>query len=124
MIVEDDRTTSSRLKRLFLSAGYDVRCAFNGQQALDMALGKKPDFILIGAKMPGFDGRSVIARLRTSGETEDIPIVLIIDESAGLQIDEAVAFLGARSGARFNQPIPVEQLITELLRLGEMPGSA
>jgi signal transduction histidine kinase/DNA-binding response OmpR family regulator len=124
MIVEDDRTTSSRLKRLFLSAGYDVRCAFNGQQAMDMALGKKPDLILIGAKMPGFDGRSVIARLRTRGETEDIPIVLIVEESAGLQVDEAVAFLGARSGARFNQPIPVEQLITELLRLGEMPASA
>jgi CheY-like chemotaxis protein len=81
LIVHGDAAVVERFKTVLSdTCGCRVERAFNGRQALDMVV-SKPDLILADVKMPGEEGRSVIAQLRRTEETKDTPIVAVIDQS-------------------------------------------
>jgi len=81
LIVHGNAAVVERLKTVLRdTCGCHVERAFNSQQALDMVV-SKPDLILADVKMPGEEGRSVIAQLRRSEESKDTPIIAVIDHS-------------------------------------------
>jgi CheY-like chemotaxis protein len=81
LIVHGDSAVVERLKTVLSdTCGCHVERAFNSRQALDM-VASKPDLILADVKMPGEDGRSVIAQLRRTEETQNTPIVAVIEQS-------------------------------------------
>jgi diguanylate cyclase (GGDEF)-like protein len=78
ILVVDDRESSRRLlKEMLESAGHRVLCAHDGTQGIELALGTKPDAIVLDAKMPGFDGFEVCLKLGGLAETATIPIVFV-----------------------------------------------
>ena len=58
------------MTQVFLQArGHDVRCAFDGFSALDLAQQFKPQLVLLDIAMPGMDGYEVLSRLRQQSGT-------------------------------------------------------
>ncbi|MGD8626683.1 MAG: response regulator, partial [Anaerolineae bacterium] len=76
ILIADDR----RENLLFLAdsvlrpEGYEVITAIDGKQALDKALGEKPDLIITDLKMPRMSGLELMADLRKA--EVDIPVIL------------------------------------------------
>lgn len=65
ILVVDDETSLVQLCKLILEdAGYEVRGAFSGRQALHLLTEDVPDLILLDVMMPGMDGIEVCRRIR------------------------------------------------------------
>ncbi len=64
LAVDDDAATSEAIVLLARLAGHDARSAPDGPAALSLAVGYRPDLVLVDAVLPGMDGRELTRRLR------------------------------------------------------------
>lgn len=84
LIVDDEPSIRDMLSGFLGDEEYQVMTASNGQQALEIAVDKTPDLVLLDVMMPGLDGREVSRRLRQTPKTRHLPIILM---SAASRID-------------------------------------
>ncbi len=61
----------------FQNDGYEVLCAFDGENGVSMAQNKKPDLILLDLMLPKIDGYEVLKRLKTNTATKKTPVVIL-----------------------------------------------
>ncbi len=90
LVVEDDRSLAGILEYNLANAGYDVVCAFDGQDGLNKARLKLPELIILDVMIPVFDGLEVCRRLRSAPETREIPVVMLTAKSE--ETDQLVGF--------------------------------
>ena len=64
LVVDDDRTTRHLTRATLLKAGYDVRVAKDGAEALTRLRGKKYDLVLLDVWMPRMDGLAMLDRMK------------------------------------------------------------
>ena len=75
ILVVDDETRYLWMIRTNLKArGYEVVTAMGGQRALELAVSKEPDLILLDIRMPGIDGYEVCRRIR---QFSTVPIIML-----------------------------------------------
>lgn len=77
LIVEDDEATLKMYKQIFDVAGFVVFEAQDGKKAIEIAVEKKPDVILLDILLPVMDGISVIKNIRGTLDIKNTPIVAI-----------------------------------------------
>jgi len=76
LIVDDERVNISSLKGI-LAPEYTVYASINGKEAIETAQKFTPDLVLLDVLMPEMDGYEVIAALKESEKTRDIPVIFI-----------------------------------------------
>lgn len=77
ILVVDDETSLVNLCQIILEqAGYKVRGAFSGRQALNMIGEELPDLVLLDVMMPGMDGIEVCRQIRNNHDTTPLRIVM------------------------------------------------
>ncbi len=76
MIVEDDDDIRELMRRNVEEAGFEVRCARDGQQALEMLDDVEPGAMLLDLMMPRVDGFEVLEQMRDGGD-DDIPVIIV-----------------------------------------------
>lgn len=64
LIADDNRDAAESLAALFDLSGHQVRTAFDGEQAIEIAAWWLPDVAILDIYMPKLDGRAVAAALR------------------------------------------------------------
>ncbi len=77
LIAEDHEDSREALRTLLDAFGYRVETATNGREAVDLALARHPDLILMDVMMPEMDGFEATRRLRQSEEFRQVPIVAL-----------------------------------------------
>jgi len=71
LIVDDNADAAESLRELLELEGCEVRCAYNGAAALEVAKEFAPQLVLLDIGLPGMDGYEVLRRLRLqSGELQ------------------------------------------------------
>src|SRR3712207_1602771 len=75
-VVDDDPAVVAAVSRALDAAGYRVRAALDGADALTMIMDEPPDLVLLDLAMPGIGGADVIAELRANG-LGVIPVVAV-----------------------------------------------
>lgn len=65
-----------------LSSNYDIFEARNGQEGLEMAQSRQPDFIITDIMMPVMDGMTMIRKIKACPDTCHIPIVVLSARTA------------------------------------------
>jgi len=83
LIIDDEKTNILYLNRI-LSADYEIYTAKDGEKGLELVGEYLPDLILLDIVMPGMDGYEILASLKTSEKTKNIPVIFI----TGLTGDE------------------------------------
>jgi len=78
LIVDDDAANTNLLVYL-LQDEYTMLTTRSGYHAINVAMNKKPNLIILAAKMPGMSGYEVIFALQHMDDTKSIPIILIAD---------------------------------------------
>ena len=90
ILVVEDNPQAAKLLSLYLSqAGYEVMVAQNGAKALELAEQYHPLAITLDLLLPDLDGWEVLAELKASPITRDIPVVIVsvLDrQSLGFQL--------------------------------------
>lgn len=91
LVVEDD-TDIQRLVRILLErAGYAVRGAGDGHEALRLLFSERPDLVMLDIGLPGLDGWQVLERVR---DVSDVPVLVLTAQG-----DELDKVRGLRAGA-------------------------
>jgi type II secretory ATPase GspE/PulE/Tfp pilus assembly ATPase PilB-like protein/CheY-like chemotaxis protein len=77
LLVDDEEFLRRVMKDLLVREGYEVVEAGNGIEALDQTDRHAPDVIVLDLNLPGMDGYSVLAELRSRPATRNIPVVVL-----------------------------------------------
>jgi CheY-like chemotaxis protein len=77
LVAEDHLDSRDALRALLEAFGYQVLEAVNGRQAIDIALEKRPDLILMDIMMPELDGFEATRELRRHAITSATPIIAV-----------------------------------------------
>jgi signal transduction histidine kinase/CheY-like chemotaxis protein/HAMP domain-containing protein len=77
LIVDDDPATREVLRRTLMREGWIVRESENGAAGLDEVARSRPAVILLDLMMPRMDGFEMLATLRQSEASRDVPVVVI-----------------------------------------------
>lgn len=89
LIVDDEKTIVDMLVYNLQKEGYNTLEANDGEEAVNIALEKKPDLVLLDIMLPKMDGLAVCKRIR---QTLNIPILMLsakdeeIDKILGLEL--------------------------------------
>jgi type II secretory ATPase GspE/PulE/Tfp pilus assembly ATPase PilB-like protein/CheY-like chemotaxis protein len=81
LLVEDEEQLRRVMKDLLEREGYRVAEARDGVQALDQVDRFAPDVIILDLNLPGIDGYSVLAQIRSRPATRGIPVVVLTAKS-------------------------------------------
>jgi type II secretory ATPase GspE/PulE/Tfp pilus assembly ATPase PilB-like protein/CheY-like chemotaxis protein len=77
LLVDDEDQLRRVMKDLLERDGYTVHEARDGVQALDQVDRIAPDIIVLDLNLPGLDGYSVLAQLRSRAATRTIPVIVL-----------------------------------------------
>lgn len=89
LIVDDDESILDLLDILVRKEGYKVEKAADGEEALEKARALHPDLILLDLMLPKYGGFEVLRELQ-SGDTADIPIVVVTGRCADRSTSEMI----------------------------------
>jgi signal transduction histidine kinase len=103
ILILDDRSVDRELLATLLGhAGYRVREASTGEEALELARAERPDLVITDVLMPGMNGYEFVARLRSHPDTESIPVVFCTAH----HVEDAVRQLATACGVAYFIPKP------------------
>ena len=105
LVVDDERAIQRFLRPSLEENGFAVLEASNGKSALELAVSKKPDVILLDLSLPDMDGLDVLARLR---EWTSAPVIVV---SARGEESDKIAGLDSGADDYLTKPFGVEELL-------------
>ena len=114
LVVEDFEDNRFMMRRLLEMSGYRVVEAVNGEQAVETAVGERPDLILMDLSLPKLDGLAATRRIRQHDALSKIPIVAV---SAHDTTDFHADALAAGCNEYVTKPIDFDQLEALLKKL-------
>lgn len=77
LIIDDERDMQVYLGALFRKAGYEVEVAQNGEEGLKKVGEFRPDLVTMDLVMPRRSGVIAFEALRSSPETQEIPVIVV-----------------------------------------------
>ena len=110
LLVEDEPTQRLTLERLLTRAGYDVKTANDGAEALAMIKTEQFPLVLTDWEMPGLDGVT-LCRLVRQAQLPSIYILLLTSHGA---VTHAVEGLRAGANDFIRKPADASELLARL----------
>lgn len=92
LVIDDEQMILDMLDQILSAAGYEVRTALGGKEALEIFADHPVNLVLTDIKMPGIDGYDLLREIKE--KDPDTRIVLMSGYSNDLSIREAIE-LGA-----------------------------
>jgi signal transduction histidine kinase/CheY-like chemotaxis protein len=77
VVIDDDPTALALMEAVLEPEGYRILSAGDGEAGIALVREHRPAIVLVDLLMPGVDGFAVIERLRSSPDTEAIPILVL-----------------------------------------------
>lgn len=116
LVVDDNEDTREFLKAALESAGYEVRTAAEGAEALAIQRESPADLLVTDIFMPGQEGFETISSFKTQFPQTRI-IVISAGTLPGMKHDflSSAALLGV--GATLRKPFDVDQLLDAVRRV-------
>lgn len=94
LVADDDADVRELVEFRLARAGYEVITAADGEEAVALALARRPDLCVIDVMMPKLDGYQVTERLREAGDLDGVPVLLLT-----ASVQEAAVERGFEVGA-------------------------
>ncbi len=91
LCVEDSEDTLFTLHKRLGFAGFEVKVATNGAEAVDWAKTLLPDLIVMDLRLPRLDGWEATRRLKSQPETKHIPIIVVTADTSEKSREKAFA---------------------------------
>jgi len=114
LVVDDSAAIRKILQRVLRQTGMAIHAiheAGDGQEALALLAEHPVDLVLTDINMPKMDGLQLLASLKASPQSRNIPVVMITTEGGETKVAEAVK-LGAAGYVR--KPFTADQIKEKL----------
>lgn len=111
LIVDDDAAIGDMEQEVLERAGYAVRRAYSGTEALLLLQSIRPDLVLLDLMLPGLSGEEVLPQLR------GIPVIVV---SAKAAVQDKVSLLLGGAADYLTKPFDTKELLARVaVRLRE-----
>ena len=77
LIVEDNELNRDMLSRRLARKGFMTTIAENGERALELLAGERPDIILMDLSLPRMDGWETTRRIKSDPQLAAIPVIAL-----------------------------------------------
>jgi DNA-binding response OmpR family regulator len=111
LVVEDDANMQGFLREVLAAEGHSVLTSSDGQDALNQALTRKPDLILLDLRMPNLDGVTFCKAVRADQHAQDIPIIVVTSLNLPEKLEDSMA---AGADDFIGKPFDVQDLIVRV----------
>lgn len=111
LLVDDDPQILQTVPPALQEAGYEVSTSPNGRNALLTIHQSLPDLVIAGTLLPDVDGLELCRRLRSSGETAHVPVLIL---GAGADVEDKVAAFEAGATDYMTKPLAIEELVARV----------
>jgi two-component system alkaline phosphatase synthesis response regulator PhoP len=108
LVVDDEEDLTYFLKaNLEIEENYEVFIVTRAKDAFKSALKYKPDLIILDIMMPQVDGIEILAKIKNSKNTLDIPVIIL-----SAKIDDATKIKAAKLYVEcyITKPVQIEKL--------------
>ncbi len=75
LVIEDNDNNMELITFILEANSYKTLKAFNGNDGIQMALEKQPDFIILDIQLPDIMGTEVVKQIRASELGKKIPVI-------------------------------------------------
>ncbi len=82
IVTDDDKVIHGVLGFLMEQAGFQVRSAYDGRRAIEMAEADPPHIMVLDGKMPGLDGLEVLGLWHKHPLLATIPVIMLTTEKS------------------------------------------
>ncbi|MGC8951883.1 response regulator [Chloroflexus sp.] len=126
LIVDDDAAVAEMIELMLRSAGYEVRRAASGEEALQQMFKAPPDALICDVLLPGIDGYTLGKRVRQHPLTRTLPILMLTAQG---DISAKIAGFEAGANDYLAKPFEPPELIYRVKNLltrftGETPSTS
>ncbi len=111
LVVDDEPNIVTSLEFLLQDAGFEVRTAANGQEALEQTAQFAPDLILLDVMMPALNGYEVCQRLKSDPRTRAVRVLMLSAKGRDVEIAKGLE-LGA--DAYMTKPFSTRDLLVKV----------
>jgi two-component system response regulator MprA len=111
LVVDDDASITTALRRALSFEGYQVDIAHDGEEGLRDARDRVPDLVILDVLMPGVDGLEFCRRMRAS---DDTPILML---TARDEVADRVRGLDAGADDYLVKPFASDELLARVRAL-------
>lgn len=94
LVVDDEPNILLSLEFLIKKAGFQVRTAKDGEEALEALAAERPDLVLLDVMMPRKDGYEVCQTIRQNPDWRDMKIIMLTAKGREVEKEKGLA-LGA-----------------------------
>ncbi|BCK57842.1 response regulator [Nocardia wallacei] len=125
LLVEDDPGDELMTREAFADnkIGNTMHVAHDGEEALDFlyrrgdhADAPRPDLILLDLNLPKYDGRQVLATIKSDAELAHIPVVVLTTSAAE---EDILRSYKLHANAYVTKPVDLDQFIAAIKQIDE-----
>ncbi len=113
LVADDSKTVRIQLQRLLSDAGYDVRLAQDGREAVDMVRTEQTDLVILDIQMPAMDGYEACDRILQLPAVDSNLRIIFLTSDRGCHLEQ----LGRQFGSYLRKPIDGTVLLSTISRL-------
>jgi len=121
LVVDDEPSILLALEFMMRGAGFDVRTAADGEEALRAIAERKPDLLLLDVMMPPPDGFGVCRRVRAEPRWRDIKIIMLTARGRDAERERGLA-MGADDYV--TKPFSTRELMAKVRGMLQQPAAA
>ena len=114
LCADDDDDILSLVALRLERAGFDVVRAHDGDAAVELARGRRPDVAVLDVMMPRRTGYEVLAELRADASLSDLKVILL---SARVQESDVERGMDAGADAYLAKPFKAGELVEKVAEL-------
>ena len=114
MLVDDSISVRKFVGRMLEKAGYRVRLAADGLEALEIVTQTRCDLVVTDLEMPRTNGYELLSHLRQDPQTRNIPVMVVTSRAGAKHRDRAIK---EGAAAFLTKPVQEDQFITAVSKL-------
>jgi len=114
LVVEDEKELAKLITFHITTAGYDVLCANNGIEAMEICETENPALVVLDIMLPRLDGWQVCRRLRQDPRARNIPIIIL---SALSEVKDKLKGFDLGADDYVTKPFSPRELVVRIKRV-------
>ncbi len=111
LIVDDEPNIVMSLEYSFKKKNFEVYIARDGNEALQIAVDKTPDVVLLDIMMPNVDGYETLKQIKNNNTLKNTKVVFLSAKNKATDIEKGLQ-LGADK--YLTKPFSVKKLVSEI----------